>query len=147
MAVAWAVRDSLWNASFTPWGRRDVLSESWVLHNLEAAPIDMVYAPPLLAAQIYNVRNEHWVLRLLLVSPTCILLCLVFDPPCNKPYIVGANIEELAIVNLIGEQEGIEPRPQKSWDKFLGEFGSLAFAIPPSTPPSYIKKTAFLPTF
>ena len=91
--------------------------------------IDMVYAPPLLVAQIYNVRNEHWVLRLLLVSPTRTSLCLVFDPLCNKPYIVGANTEELAIV--IAEQEGIEPRPQKRWDKFLGEFGSVAFAIAP----------------
>ena len=26
------------------------------------------------------------------------------------------------------EQEGIEPRPQKRWDRFLGEFGSVAFA-------------------
>ena len=71
----------------------------------------MVYAPPLLVAQIYKVRNEHWVLRLLLVSPTRTFLCLVFNPLCNKPYIVGVNTEELAIVNLIAEQEGIEPRP------------------------------------
>ena len=34
----------------------------------------------------------------------------VFDPLCNKPYIVGANTEEVAIVNLIAEQEGIRPR-------------------------------------
>ena len=112
-------------------GRREVLSESWALRTLEAASIDMVYAPPLLAAQIYNMRNEHWVLRLLLVSPTRTFLCLVFDPLCNKAYIVGANTEELAIVNLIAEQEGIEPRPQKKWDRFLGEFGSVAFAIAP----------------
>ena len=44
---------------------------------------------------------------------------------------MGANTEELAIVNLIAEQEGIEPRPQKKWDRFLGEFGSVAFAITP----------------
>ena len=124
--MAWVVCDSLWNASSALWGRRKVLSESWALHTLEAASIDMVFAPPLLAAQIYNVRHEHWVLRLLLVSPTRTFLCLVFDPLCNKPYIVGANIEELAIVNLIAEQEGIEPRPQKRWDRFLGEFGSVA---------------------
>ena len=89
----------------------------------------MVYAPPFVAAQIHNVRNEHWVLRLLLVSPTRTFWCLVFDPLCNKPYMVGANTEELAIVNLIAEQEGIEPRPQKRWGRFLGEFGSVAFAI------------------
>ena len=70
-------------------------------------------------------------LRLLLVSPTRTFLCLVFDPLCNKPYIVGANGEELAIVNLIAKQEGIEPRPQKRWERFLGEFGSVAFAIAP----------------
>ena len=57
---------------------------------LKAASIDMVYAPPLLAAQIYNLRNEHWVLRLLLVSPTRTFLCLVLDPLCNKPYIAPA---------------------------------------------------------
>ena len=91
----------------------------------------MVYAPPLLAAQIYNLRNEHWVLRLLLVSPTHTFLCLVFDPLCNKPYIADANTEELAIVNLIAEREGIEARPQKRWDRFLGEFGSVAFALAP----------------
>ena len=44
---------------------------------------------------------------------------------------MGANTEELAIVNVIAEQEGIEPRPQKKWDKFFGEFGSVAFAIAP----------------
>ena len=95
-----------------------MLVESWALRTLEAASIDMIYAPPLLAAQICNVRYEHWVLCLLLVSPTCTFLCLVFDPLCDKPYIVGANTEELAIFNLIAQQEGIEPRPQKRWDSF-----------------------------
>ena len=74
MGVAWVVRDSLWNGSCLPVGRR----------------------------LVYKV-----------------------------PYIVGANTEELAIVNLIAEREGIEARPQKRWDKFLGEFGSVAFAIAP----------------
>ena len=64
------------------------------------------------------MRNTHWVLRLLLVSPTRTFLCLVFDLLCNKPHIVGANIEELAIVNLIAKQEGIERSPQKRWDRF-----------------------------
>ena len=129
MGVAWVVHDSLWNGSFVPLGRRLMLTESWALRTLKAASIDMVYAPPLPAAQMYNSRNEHWVLRLLLVSPTRTFLCLVFDPLCNKPYIAGANTEELAIVNLIAEREGIEPKPQKRWDRFLGEFGSVAFAI------------------
>ena len=125
MGVVWVVRDSLWNASSVPLGRRLVLGESWALCTLKATSIDMVYAPPLLAAQIYNLRNEHWVMRLLLVSPTHMFLCLVFDPLCNKLYIAGANTEELAIVNLIAEREGIRPRPQKRWDRFLGEFGRL----------------------
>ena len=54
-------------------------------------------------------------LRLLLVSPTRTFLCLVFDPLSNGPYIVSANTKEL----------------QKNWDKFLGEFGSVAFSIAP----------------
>ena len=91
----------------------------------------MDYAPPLLAAQVYNVHNQNWVLRLLLVSPTRTFLCLVFDLLSNRPYIMGANTEEFTIVNLIAEQEGIEPRPQKKWDRFLGEFGSVALAIAP----------------
>ena len=108
-----------------------MLAESWARRTLEAASIDMVYAPPLLAAQVYNVCNTHWVVHLLLVSPTRTYLCPVLDPMCNRPYIVGANTEELAIVNLIVEQEGIEPRPQKKWDRFWGDFGSVAFAIAP----------------
>ena len=88
MGVAWVVRDSLWNVSSLPLGRRSVLTESWALRTLKAASIDMIYAPPLPVARIYNKHNEHWVLRLFLVSPTRTLLCLVFDPLCNKPYIV-----------------------------------------------------------
>ena len=131
VGVACVVRDSLWNGSSVPLGRRLVLAESWALRTLKVASVDMVYAPPLLAVQIYNLRNEHRVLRLLLVSPTRTFLCLVFDPLCNEPYIAGANTEELTIVNLIAEREGIEARPHKRWDKFLGEFGSVAFAIAP----------------
>ena len=131
MGVAWVLRDSLCNVSFVPWDRRQVLAEPWAHRALEAASIDMDYAPPLLAAQVYNVRNTHWVLRLLLVSPTRTFLCLVFDPLSNRLYIVGANSEELAIVNLIAKQEGIAPRPQKKWGRCLGEFGSVAFAIAP----------------
>ena len=53
MGVLWVVRDSLWNASFAPWCRRKVLAESWALRTLEAVSIGMVYAPPLLVAQMY----------------------------------------------------------------------------------------------
>ena len=63
MGVVWVVRDSLWNVSSAQWGRRKVLAESWAHRTLEATSIDMVYAPPLLAAQIYNVHNTHWVPR------------------------------------------------------------------------------------
>ena len=84
MGVARVVRDSLWNGSSVPLGCRLVLAESWALCILKAVSIDMVYAPPLLAAQIYYWRNEHWVLRLLLVSPTRTFLCPVFDPLCNN---------------------------------------------------------------
>ena len=49
MGVAWIVRDSWWNGSSVPLGRRLVLDESWALRTLKAAFIDMVYAPPLLA--------------------------------------------------------------------------------------------------
>ena len=129
MGVAWVVRDSLWNASSAPWDRREVSAESWAHRTLEVASIDMDNGPALLAAQVYCVRNAYWVLRLLLVSPTCTLLCVLFDPLSNRPYIVGANIEELAIVDLIAEQEGIEPRPRKKWDRFLDGSGITAFAI------------------
>ena len=108
-----------------------MLAESWAHRTLQAASIDMVYAPPLLAAQVYNVRNKHWGLCLLLVSPTRTFLRLVFDRLSNWPYIVGAITEESAIVNLLAEQEGIEPRPQKKRDRFWGDFGNVAFAFAP----------------
>ena len=77
MGVVWVVRDSLLNASSTLWGRRKMLVESRAQRTLEAPSIDMVYVPPLLAAQIFNVRNTYWLLHLLLVSPTCTSLCLM----------------------------------------------------------------------
>ena len=126
--------DSLWNVSSAPWDRSKVLAESWAHRTLEATSIDVDYTPPLLAAQVYNVRNQHWVLRLLLVFSTRTFVCLVFDPLSNRLYTVGANTKELAIVNLIADKEGIEPRPQKKWDMFLGEFGNVAFATPPPPP-------------
>ena len=70
-----------------------MLAESWAHPTLEAASIDIVCTPPLLAVQVYNVRNTHWVLHLLLVSSTRTFLCLVFDPLCIKPYKVGANTQ------------------------------------------------------
>ena len=79
---------------------------SWVDHTLEASSID---APPLIVevAQVYNLGSFHWVLRLLL--PTRGYLCLTFDPLCDRPHIVGANQEELVVVDLIAEREGIQP--------------------------------------
>ena len=57
MGVARVVCDSVWNASSALWGRRTVVAQSGAHRTLEAASIDILYAPPLLAAQIYNVRN------------------------------------------------------------------------------------------
>ena len=73
----------------------------------------------------------HRVPRLLLVAPTCEYLCLMFDPLSSKPHTVGANMERLAKMELIAEQEGVQPRQLKKWDVFLGAFGSVAFAIAP----------------
>ena len=70
MGVAWAVRDSLWNASCASPQRRQALVESWAHSTLERASIDMSFAPPLIVAQVYNSGNFHWVLRLLLIAPT-----------------------------------------------------------------------------
>ena len=70
-------------------------------------------------------------LRLWLASPKRAYLCLVFDPLSDRPYMEGANTEEVAIVNLIAEQEAIEPTPSKKWNMFLGESGSVVFAIAP----------------
>ena len=73
------------------WDRRQELAKSWAHRTLEAASIDMAFAPPLIVVQVYNKRNTHRVVRLLLVARTHEYLCLMFDPVCNKPYIVGAN--------------------------------------------------------
>ena len=64
------------------------------------------------------MSNRHWVLRLLLIAPTRKYLCLKFDPMCGRPHIVGANQEELAVVDLIAEQDGVEPQQWKTWSKF-----------------------------
>ena len=77
------------------------------------------------------MSNQHWVLRLLLIAPTREHLCLKFDPMCDRPHIVGANQEELAVVDLIAEREGVEPQQRKRWSKFLDAFGALAFSIAP----------------
>ena len=70
---------------------------------MQASSIDMSFAPPLIVAQVYNMSNWHWVLRLLLITPTREYLCLKFDPTCHRPLIVGVNQEELAVVDLIAE--------------------------------------------
>ena len=131
MGVAWAVRDSLWIASCASPQRRQALVESWARSTLERASIDMSFAPPLIVAQVYNSGNSHWVLRLLLIAPTREYLCLKFDPLLDKPHIVGANKEELAVVDELAEREGIQPQQRRKWATFLSAFGSLAFAIAP----------------
>ena len=50
---------------------------------------------------------------------------------CDRPHIVGANKEELAVLDLIAEREGVEPQQRKKWSKILDAFGALAFAIAP----------------
>ena len=91
MGVAWVVRDSLWNASCASAQRRKQLVGSWAERTLQASSIDMSFAPPLIVAQVYNLSNWHWVLRLLLIAPTREYLCRKFDPMCDRPHIVGAN--------------------------------------------------------
>ena len=91
MGVAWVVRDSLWNASCASAHRRKQLVKSWGERTLQASSIDMSFTPPLIVAQVYNLSNWHWVLRLLLIAPTREYLCLKFDLVCDRPHIVGAN--------------------------------------------------------
>ena len=64
MGVVWVVRDPLWNASCASAQRRKQLVGSWAERTLEASSIDMSFAPPLIVAQVYNLSNWHWVLRL-----------------------------------------------------------------------------------
>ena len=90
----------------------------------------MSFAPPLIVAQVYNLGNSHWVHCLLLIAPTREYLCLKFDPLSDRAHIVGAN-QELAVVDLIAERQGIRPRKRKKWAKILDAFGALAFAIAP----------------
>ena len=131
MGVAWVVRDSLRNASCASAHRRKQLVKSWAERTLQASSIDMSFAPPQIVAQVYNLSNWHWVLRLLLIAPYREYLCLKFDPVCDRPHIVGANQEELAVVDLIAEREGVEPQQRKKWSKILDAFGALAFAFAP----------------
>ena len=60
--------------------RRQELVGSWAERTLDVSSIDMSFAPPLIVAQVYNLDNSHWVLRLLLIAPTRECLCLKFDP-------------------------------------------------------------------
>ena len=131
IGTQWVVRDSLWNASCAIAKRRKQLVGSWAERTLQASSINMSFAPPVIVAQVYNLSNWHWVLRLLLIAPTCEYLCLKFDPMCDRPHIVGANQEELAVVDLIAEPEGVEPQQWKKWSKILDAFGTLAVAIAP----------------
>ena len=120
-----------WNASCANAQRRKQLVRLWAERTLQASSIDISFAPPLIVAQVYNLSTWHWVLHLLLIAPTREYLCLKFDPVCDRPHIVGANQEELAVVYLIAEREGVEPQQRKKWSKILDAFGALAFAIAP----------------
>ena len=91
----------------------------------------IVGTPPLIVAKIYNLGNFHLVLRLLLIAPAREYLCCKFDPQCDRPRIVGANQEELVVVDLIAERGGIQPQQRQKWAKILDAFGALAFAIAP----------------
>ena len=87
----------------------------WIvgIPHLEAASINMSFTPPLIVAQVYNFFNFRWVLRLLFNGPTREYLYFKFDPLCDRPHIVGANHEELAVVDLIAKQAGIQPQQRK----------------------------------
>ena len=104
---------------------------SWAERTSQALSIDMSFVPPLIVAQVYNLSNFQWVLRLLLIAPTREYLCLKFDPVCDRPHIVGANEEDLGVVDLIAEREGVEPQQRKKWSKIVDACGALAFAIAP----------------
>ena len=91
MGVAWVVRDPLWNASCARAQLRKQLVKSWAEHNLQASSVDMSFAPPLILARVYNMSNQHWVLRLLLIAPTREYLRPKFEPMRDGPHIVGAN--------------------------------------------------------
>ena len=91
----------------------------------------MSFATPLIVVRVYTLGNWHWVLRLLLIAPTCEYLSLKFDPLYDRPHIVGPHEVELAVVDLIAGREGIEPQQRKKWAKILDAFSALAFAFAP----------------
>ena len=98
--------------------RRQQLVESWADCTLQVASIDMSFAPPLIVAQVHNLGNFHRVPRLLFIAPTHECLCLKLDPHCHRPHIVGVNQDELAVVDLIAEREGIQPSSGRSGQSF-----------------------------
>ena len=91
MGLEWVVCGSLWNASCASAQHRQPLVGSWADRTLEAAPIVMSFAPPVIVAQVDNLGNSYWVLRLLLIAPTRKYPCLKFDCLYDRPHIVGAN--------------------------------------------------------
>ena len=109
----------------------------WIVgrRTLEASSIDVSFAPPLIVAHGYNLGNFHWVLHLL-IAPTREYLCLKFDPLFDRPQIVGANHEELAVVDLFAEREGIQPQQRKKWAKILHTSVPLHMQLHPCIPPS-----------
>ena len=65
MGVAWVIRDSPWNVSCA------LNLVEWLANRtLQAASIDMSFAPPLIGTRVYHLDNFYWVLCLLLIAPT-----------------------------------------------------------------------------
>ena len=62
--------------------------------------MDMSFAQPLIVAYVHNWGNFYWVFRLLLIAPTREYICVKFDPLCDRPCNVGANQEEVDVVDL-----------------------------------------------
>ena len=54
---------------------------SWAERTLDVSSMDVSFVLALIVAQVYNLENSHWVLRLLLIAPARKYLCLKFDPP------------------------------------------------------------------
>ena len=126
MGVACIFRDPFSNDSCASPQRQQELLGSRVDRTLEAARFALYFAQPVIVAQVHNLGLVHLVFRLFLIAPSHDYLCLKCDPLCDGPHTVRANQEEFAVVDLIAEQEGIQPQQQKKWAKILDVFRGLA---------------------
>ena len=87
--------------------RRQVVVDSWVHHTLQTTSIDMAFCTSLVA-KVCIFPNLHWVPCLLLIALAREYICFKFDPLCNQPPTVGANMEESEIEGSIAQQEDIQ---------------------------------------